>query len=70
MIEAEIVSISEVIDESYLPDGEYEGVWGGRVVKLKHNCHYFELGTSSGIRAMAAPCVVTVKDGKATVRAK
>lgn len=69
MIESEVFSITEVVEESSLPDGEHGGVWSGGLVKLKVNGHYYELGVKS-IRSMGSPCVVTVKDGKATVRTK
>lgn len=70
MKETKVLSITEIIEESSLPDGEHEGVWGAYLVKLKVNGHYYELRTENGIRTMAAPCVVTAKDGKATVRTK
>lgn len=57
-----------------LPDGEYEGVWGGYVVTVNFSFGLGDLkikmAASDGIRTVASPCVVTIKDGVATVKTK
>lgn len=48
------------------PDGIYDGVWGGYVVKFRADGNDFVASTATGIRTPAAPCKVIVKGGKAT----
>jgi hypothetical protein len=70
MSEATVKEITRVKSIKKLPDGEYKGLWGGNIVNAFIGKHFYQLKVSVGIRTFAAPCVVTVKDGKATVRTK
>ena len=53
---------------SPIPDGQYEGTWGGYHVRFKVD-HGREITakTSVGIRTPSAPCIVTIAGDKATV---
>ena len=55
--------------EHPIPDGEYSAIWGGYGVKANVHGVCIEMKTTEvGIRTLAAPSTVTVKDGKITVR--
>ena len=52
-----------------LPDGEYAGTWSGYealAVVAEMLCTFM---TVEGVRGIVQGCVVTIKDGSATVRA-
>jgi hypothetical protein len=57
-------------DVERLPDGIYDGIWGGYVVRFSVNGSEYEAKTGVGIRTPCAPCKVTSKDGKLTVESK
>ena len=50
-----------------LPDGQYDGRWGGYHVTFVVDGIEYEAQTNIGIRTPNAPCVVTVSGGKMTV---
>ena len=50
----------ECMIPSFLPVGEYRGVWGGYIVRVKHDGKKYRMKTSVGIRTPKAPCIVTV----------
>jgi hypothetical protein len=60
----------EVVAVRWLPDGEYEGSWTGYFATCTIAGVGYRLATEDGVRGMAVPCVVTVKAGAASVRAK
>lgn len=53
-----------------IPDGTYEGNWGGYVVTFRVGSETYEAKTKDGIRTPHCPCVVTVSGGQIEVRAK
>ncbi len=55
------------VDPDDIPDGTYDGVWGGRVVMFDARGKTYLADASEGIRAIKAPCRVTVKAGRITV---
>ena len=59
-----IKSIKEKVPQwTTLPDGLYNGVWGGYVIEVKYKDKTFELETEEGVRGMDIKVVVEVKDG-------
>ena len=52
--------------EVSLPDGIYNGTWGGNCITLKYNDKTYELTTEEGVRGFNIKVVVTIKDGVAT----
>lgn len=55
------------VDISTLPMGEYKGVWGGYEVQVEIYGVLYKLITETGIRTPAAPCVVRIQNGEATI---
>lgn len=64
----ELSNIKLVETENKLLSGDYEGVWGGYVVRFQAEGLIYEGQTNIGIRTMAAPCIVTITEKGATVR--
>lgn len=50
-----------------IPDGVYSGVWGSYRVSFRCGGQTYSATTSHGLRTTAAPCRVTVDDGRITV---
>jgi hypothetical protein len=70
MMPTKIVSAEKIsnVKISELPDGEYIGIWGGYEVIVNNlNGERYRFHTELGLRTPAAHCVVTIKDGVATV---
>jgi hypothetical protein len=66
-MENKIKSIKEKVPQiATLPDGYYNGIWGGYVIELNYKGKTFELGTEEGVRGVGFKVVVEVKDGVAT----
>lgn len=62
-----IKSIREQVPKlTTLPDGFYNGVWGGYVIEVKYKEKNYELETEEGVRGVGFKVVVEVKDGVAT----
>lgn len=49
-----------------LPDGHYNGIWGGHVIELSYKGKTYELTTDEGVRGVGYKVVVVIKDGIAT----
>lgn len=49
-----------------LPDGIYNGIWGGYVISLRYKDVDYELKTEEGVRGIGFKVVVTIKNGIAT----
>ena len=60
-----VKSITEKTDNT-LPDGFYNGTWGGYMIELQYNGKTFELETENGVRGIGIKVVVQVKNGEAT----
>jgi len=62
-----ILEITEKVPQvAKLPDGVYNGTWGGYVIELVYQGKTFQLKTEEGVRGMGFKVVVFVKDGVAT----
>ena len=62
-----IISIKEKVPQAtILPDGYYNGIWGGSIIDVRHNDKTYELETEEGVRGFGYKVVVQVKDGVAT----
>lgn len=62
-----IKSIKEKIPQIVtLPDGYYNGTWGGYVIDVQYNGKMFELETVAGIRGSGIKVIVKVENGEAT----
>ncbi len=62
-----ILSIKEKVPvETTLPDGVYNGVWGGYVIELNYKGKTYQLETEDGVKGMGIKVVVMVNDGVAT----
>lgn len=65
-----VVSAVKFVWVEEIPDGDYEGSWGGYSVRFcKDGCEY-ELTIDKGIRTMKAPCKVRIHEGKVFVAVK
>jgi hypothetical protein len=54
--------------EAQIPDGVYEGMWGGYEVRMKVNGNAIKFNTNSGVRGLNIPVTVTVTNGEAEVK--
>lgn len=64
---SKILEIREKVPKvTTLPDGLYNGTWGGYVIELTYLGKTYELTTEEGVRGMNIKVVVTIKDGVAT----
>ena len=62
-----IVSIKEKKPvETTLPDGIYQGVWGGYCIEVQYDHKSYELTTEEGVRGIGFRVVVTISNGVAT----
>ena len=62
-----IKSIKEKVPQvTSLPDGYYNGVWGGYVIEVRYKDKTYELETEEGVRGIGFKVVVEIKDGVAT----
>jgi len=62
-----ISSITEKLPQvTTLPDGFYNGIWGGNIIELTYKNKTYELTTEEGIRGIGVKVVVEVLNGVAT----
>ena len=62
-----IKSIKEKVPQvTTLPDGYYNGVWGGYSIDVIYKSKAYELETEEGVRGINVKVIVEVKDGVAT----
>lgn len=62
-----VKSITEKLPQaSNLPDGLYNGVWGGYVIEIRFDGKQYELATEMGVRGIGIKVVVQVEDGIAS----
>lgn len=57
-----------LVEISNIPDGEYDGIWGGYEVEFTVDGKKYKARTENGVRGMNIPCVVSVRFGVAMVR--
>lgn len=62
-----VTSIIEKVPQvTPLPDGFYNGVWGGYFIKITTQGRHYELETETGVKGMGIKVVVHVENGVAT----
>ena len=62
-----IKSIKEKVPQvTTLPDGYYNGIWGGYSIDVNYKSKAYELETEEGVRGMGIKVIVEVKDGVAS----
>lgn len=62
-----IISIKEKVPQvTTLPDGYYNGIWGGSIIEVNFDKRRFELESENEVRGMGIEVVVEIKDGVAT----
>ena len=62
-----ITAITEKLPiDTSIPDGLYNGVWGGYAIELRMNGKTYELTTEKGVKGIGIKVIVEVKDGIAT----
>lgn len=49
-----------------LPDGIYEGIWGGYIITINYNGETYEAKTEHGVRGIGFKVIVIIKDGNMT----
>lgn len=59
--------IIEIYPSAKIPEGTYDGIWGGYEVTFKVADTTYKAKTDIGIRTPAAPCYVISKKGQLTV---
>lgn len=62
-----VISIEEDFHPASLPNGTYNGTWGGYEVTVKIDGVIYRMKTEYGIRTPCASCVVVVENGVITV---
>lgn len=62
-----ITKIAEKVPQTtMLPDGLYNGVWGGHIIVVKYQGKTYELETEVGVKSFDIKVIVEVKDSVAT----
>jgi len=64
-----IIKIGKLVSvDATLPDGEYQGVWGGFTIHVTTPADRqgYELKTNSGVKGFGIPVVVNIVNGEAT----
>ena len=63
----EIISITKKVPQNVsLPDGTYNGVWGGYEIEVIFEKEQYTLSTKEGVRGIGIKVVVHVTEGVAT----
>lgn len=66
---SKILSISKKVPkEVILPDGYYQGTWGGYCITVRYNGSEYELKTEEGVRGIGIKVVVTIQNGEASFK--
>ena len=62
-----VKSITEKVPQvTTLPDGYYNGIWGGYIIDVQYKDKQYELATVDGVRGMGVKVIVEISDGVAT----
>ncbi len=62
-----ILKITErALQITSLPDGNYNGKWGGYIITVHYKDKVYECKTEEGVRGVGFNVMVTVKNGVAT----
>ena len=67
MMKTPATQLRRIVNVSTIPDGVYDGVWGGYCVNFSVDGVEYEAQTLEGIRTPRAECKVTVDDGTISV---
>lgn len=67
-MEVRINSATKTVILSDIPNGEYEGVWGGYGAHALVDGEVIRFETEVWIRTTALPCTVCVRDGRVTIK--
>lgn len=49
--------------ETTLPDGFYQGVWGGYIIEVTYAGKTYELETVEGVKGFGIKVIVEIKEG-------
>ena len=62
-----VKSITEKVPQiAVLPDGFYNGIWGGYIIEISCNGKQYELATEMGVKGIGIKVIVDIRDGIAT----
>lgn len=62
-----ILKITEKVPkETTLPDGIYQGIYGGYNIEVRYKDKTYDLTTEQGVRGIGFKVIITIKDGIAT----
>ena len=56
----------QIPQETTLPDGIYQGIYGGYNIEVRFKDKIYDLRTEEGVRGNGFKVIVTIKDGIAT----
>jgi hypothetical protein len=66
--QATSIEAFDAVESDSLPNGDYEGIWGGYVVTAEIGGRHYHLKTKDGIRCSNCACTVLVRNGVVSVR--
>ena len=62
-----VKSITEKVPQATtLPDGLYNGIWGGYVIEITSEGKHYELATEEGVKGIGIKVVVQIENGIAS----
>ena len=62
-----VKSITEKVPQvTTLPDGYYNGIWGGYIIDIECGGNKYELKTVDGVKGINIKVIVEITDGIAT----
>ena len=70
MRENELTEVKRIESAEGHPDGEWDGVWSGYVVRWETEHGQYEAKSKNGVRGINVSCVVTVTNGQFSCKAK
>lgn len=65
-----VTDLRQKLDLCDIPDGTYEGTWGGYMVRFQIGGKSFEGRTSEGVRTPSCPCLITVAGNRISLATK
>lgn len=67
---ANVVDLIQLASPFDVPNGDYKGAWTSYRVIVTVFATTYELKVDVGVRGLAVPCIVKVRNGEITVTAK
>jgi hypothetical protein len=67
---AKSAEVFQEVNLSTLPNGEFDGIWGGYEVKATIHGEKYRFRVDNGIRTPRAECIVFIQDGNVGVITK